>query len=72
MDSNVNNEIDELREELKSGAFGTDTNDKSDGAADYAVIADFLAQFGAEGDPSLKAHDWKTYIPTDILDNPNF
>lgn len=72
MDSNFCNEADELREELQSGAFGTDTNDEGDGAADDAVVAGFLAQFGAEGDTPLKAHDWKAYIPTGILDNPNF
>lgn len=72
MDSNVCNEVDELRKELQSGAFGTDTNDEGDGAADDAVVADFLAQFGAEGDTHLKAHDWKAYMPSSIVDNPNF
>ena len=72
MDSNVRNEVDELREELQSGAFGTDTSEESDGAADDTVVADFLAKFGVEGDTPLKAHDWKVYMPSSIVDNPNF
>lgn len=72
MDSNVLNEADKLREELQEGSFGEESSETSDNAPDESVVADFLSQFGAAGDTPLKAHDWKAYVPSSIIDTPNF
>ena len=72
MNNNVLNEADKLREELREGSFGEEGTETSDNAADESVVADFLSQFGAAGDTPLKAHDWKVYIPSSILDNTDF
>lgn len=72
MDNNVLNDADKLREELQDGAFGEESAETSDNAADESVVADFLSQFGAAGDTPLKAHDWKAYVPSSIIDTPDF
>ena len=53
MDNNVLNDADKLREELQDGAFGEESAETSDNAADESVVADFLSQFGAAGDTPL-------------------
>lgn len=72
MDNNVLNDADKLREELQDGSFGEESTETCDNAADESVVADFLSQFGAAGDTPLKAHDWKAYVPSSIIDTPNF
>ena len=72
MDNNVLNDADKLREELQDGSFGEESTETCDNAADKSVVADFLSQFGVAGDTPLKAHDWKAYIPSSILNNATF
>ncbi len=76
-ENNKNQEqsIQELREHLSDGGFGSDEYNAAetpiDQTPDEAVVDEFLSQFGVEGDTALKAHDWKAYIPSSIC-KPSF
>lgn len=72
MDNNVQNDVDKLREELQDGSFGEEAIETNDDSVDENVISDFLSKFGSSDDTPLKAHDWKAYIPSTIIDNPKF
>lgn len=67
------NEIETLRDALSDGAFGTEgAADENDAVADEALVEDFISMFGSEGATPLKAHDWKAYVPSSIMNTPSF
>ena len=72
MENNISLDADNLREELQDGFFGEESSEENDKAADESVVSEFLSQFGKAGDTPLKAHDWKAYVPSTILDNTDF
>lgn len=67
-------DIDSLRAHLSEGGFGNSTvkdEEEIDQTPDDSVVSSFIAQFNAEGETPLKAHDWKAYVPSSML-NPQY
>lgn len=66
--------VEELREELLDGGFGHESSAFEGGgdAADDSVVEEFISMFGAEGKTPLKAADWKAYVPSEIVNDPDF